>query len=184
MTMAVAESLVEYKRGDSSKPKPQSKEAFVNGRATKALVETSATHNFVSDDETKRLKLQASNEEDGIGDGLPTKGQGRATTLPTLNGYPRGGETMHGPYGHRRFTQDPYDISYASKEGVKEEKLTCLATLKEVKDDRTGEPMLKEIEGVLDEFKDVMPLEFPRDFFLEKRRIIRLIWFGELSPLL
>ena len=32
-------------------------EAFVNGRATKALVETSATHNFVSDDETKRLKL-------------------------------------------------------------------------------------------------------------------------------
>ena len=30
------------------------------------MVETSATHNFVSDDETKRLKLQASNEESWV----------------------------------------------------------------------------------------------------------------------
>ena len=46
---------------------PQSKglmyvEALVNGKATKALVDTGVTHNFVSKDETKRIKLQASKE--------------------------------------------------------------------------------------------------------------------------
>ena len=46
---------------------PQSKgliyiEAFVNGKATKALVDTGATHNFVSEDEAKRLELKASKE--------------------------------------------------------------------------------------------------------------------------
>ena len=46
---------------------PQSKgliyvEALVNGKATKALVDISATHNFVSEDEAKRLELQASKE--------------------------------------------------------------------------------------------------------------------------
>ncbi|KAL6325003.1 hypothetical protein AAG906_021698 [Vitis piasezkii] len=41
--------------------------------------------------------------QDGTKDGLPTEGQGCATAFPTLNGYPRGGETMHGPYGHRRY---------------------------------------------------------------------------------
>ena len=44
------------------------------------------------------------------------------TTLPTLNGYCRGGESIHGPYGHRGFSQDPYVIGYANKEGVKEER--------------------------------------------------------------
>ncbi|KAL6340379.1 hypothetical protein AAG906_006032 [Vitis piasezkii] len=48
------------------------------------------------------------------------------------------------------------------KKGLKRKNMTYLATLKEVKDDRTREPMLKEIEGVLDEFKDVMPPEFPK----------------------
>ncbi|RVW87492.1 hypothetical protein CK203_036260 [Vitis vinifera] len=114
-TMAVAESLVDYRRGDSSKPKPQSKspsgkggkgkdkrkeltprtncflcdgphwaqdcpkrkalnamieekenegeaQALVNGKTTKALVDTGATHNFVSEAEAKRLQLQASKE--------------------------------------------------------------------------------------------------------------------------
>ena len=46
---------------------PQSKglmyvETLVNGKATKALMDTGATHNFVSEDETKRLELQASKE--------------------------------------------------------------------------------------------------------------------------
>ena len=41
---------------------PQSKgltyvEAFVNEKATKALVDIGATHNFVSEDEAKRLEL-------------------------------------------------------------------------------------------------------------------------------
>ena len=46
---------------------PQSKElmyveALVNGKATTALVDIGVTHNFVSEDEAKRLKLQASKE--------------------------------------------------------------------------------------------------------------------------
>ncbi|RVW77954.1 Retrovirus-related Pol polyprotein from transposon 17.6 [Vitis vinifera] len=38
-------------------------EALVNGKTTKALVDSGATHNFVSEDEAKRLELQASKEE-------------------------------------------------------------------------------------------------------------------------
>ena len=46
---------------------PQSKglmyvETLVNGKATKALMDTGDTHNFVSEDDTKRLELQASKE--------------------------------------------------------------------------------------------------------------------------
>ena len=52
------------------------------------------------------------------------------------------------------------------KKGLKRKKVTYLATLKEERDDRSGEPMPKEIKGVLDEFKDVMPPEFLKDFLL------------------
>ena len=50
---------------------PQSKrsmyvEALVNGKATKTLVDTGATDNFVSKNEAKRLKLQASKEGDWL----------------------------------------------------------------------------------------------------------------------
>ena len=46
---------------------PQSKglmyvEALVKGKTTKALVDTGSPHNFVSEDEAKRLELQASKE--------------------------------------------------------------------------------------------------------------------------
>ncbi|KAL6338016.1 hypothetical protein AAG906_007832 [Vitis piasezkii] len=48
------------------------------------------------------------------------------------------------------------------KKGLKRKEVTYLATLKEERDDGSGEPMPKEIEGVLDEFKDVMPPELPK----------------------
>ena len=48
------------------------------------------------------------------------------------------------------------------KKWLKRKEVTYLATLQEERDDRSGEPMPKEIEGVLDEFKDVMPPEFPK----------------------
>ena len=44
--------------------------------------------------------------------------------------------------------------------------MTYLATLKEENDDGSREPMPMEIKGVLDEFKDVMPPEFLKDFLL------------------
>ena len=40
--------------------------------------------------------------------------------------------------------------------------MTYLATLKEERNDGSGEPMPKEIKGVLDEFKEVMPPELPK----------------------
>ena len=48
------------------------------------------------------------------------------------------------------------------KKGLKRREVTYLATLKEKRDDRSGEPMPKEIKGVLDEFKDVMLPELPK----------------------
>ena len=48
------------------------------------------------------------------------------------------------------------------RKGLKRKEATYLATLKEERDYGSGEPMPKEIEGVLDEFKDVMPPELPK----------------------
>ncbi|RVW34706.1 hypothetical protein CK203_107126 [Vitis vinifera] len=48
------------------------------------------------------------------------------------------------------------------KKGLKRKEVTYLATLKEEKDDGSGEPMPKEIKRVLDEFKDVMPPKLPK----------------------
>ena len=48
------------------------------------------------------------------------------------------------------------------KKGLKRKEVTYLPTLKEEKDDGSEEPMPKEIKGVLDEFKDMMPPELPK----------------------
>ena len=48
------------------------------------------------------------------------------------------------------------------KKGLKKKEVTYLVTLNEERDDGSGELMPKEIEGVLDEFKDVMPPELPK----------------------
>ncbi|RVW46127.1 hypothetical protein CK203_076184 [Vitis vinifera] len=54
------------------------------------------------------------------------------------------------------------------KKGLKRKKVTYLATLKEEKDDGLREHMPKEIEGVLDEFQDVMPPELPKRLSLRR----------------
>ena len=48
------------------------------------------------------------------------------------------------------------------KRGLKRKEVTYLATLKEERDNGSGEPMHKEIEKVLNEFKDMMSLELPK----------------------
>nr|CAN64786.1 hypothetical protein VITISV_014071 [Vitis vinifera] len=188
---------------------PQSKglmyvEAIVNGKATKALVDTGATHNFVSEDEARRLELQASKEGGWL--------KAVNSTAKPSHGVARG-VTMHiGSWeGRVDFTVAPMDdfkmvlgmdflqkvkavplpflrsmafleeekscmvptvtegtlktpmlSAMQVKNGLKREEVTYLATLKEEKDEGSGEPMPKEIEGVLDEFKDVMPPELPK----------------------
>ncbi|RVW19712.1 Retrovirus-related Pol polyprotein from transposon 17.6 [Vitis vinifera] len=242
--MAVAESLVDYRRGDSSKPKPPSKGNQAKGGgdkrsqghtpkegsskgpsgkdgkgkdkrkeftprtncflATKALVDTGATHNFVSEDEARRLELQASKEGGWLkavnSAAKPSHGVARGVTMhigswegrvdftvapmddfkmvlgmdflqkvkavplpfPTLNGYPRGGEAVHVPTVTEGTLKTPMLSAMQVKKGLKMEEVTYLATLKEENDEGSGEPMHKEIERVLDEFKDVMPPELPK----------------------
>ncbi|RVW96014.1 RNA-directed DNA polymerase-like [Vitis vinifera] len=188
---------------------PQSKglmyvEALVNGKATKALVDTGAIHNFVSEDEAKRLELQASKKGGWL--------KAVNSTAKPSHGVARG-VTMHiGSWkGRVNFTVAPMDdfkmvlrmdflqkakavplpflrlmaileeekscmvhtvtegtlktpmlSAMQVKKGLKRKKVTYLATLKEERDDGSGEPMPKEIKGVLDEFKDVMPPELPK----------------------
>ncbi|RVW86084.1 Transposon Tf2-12 polyprotein [Vitis vinifera] len=82
------------------------------------------------------------------GDGLPTEGQGCATTFPTLNGYPRGGEAMHGPYGHRRYLKTPMLSAMQVKKGLKR------------KEDGTTE--LEELRRQLKELLDAGSSNHPR----------------------
>ena len=56
----------------------------------------------------------------------------------------------------------PVVLAMQVKNGLKKKKVTYLAIFKKRKDDGSGKPMPKEIEGVLDEFKDVMPPELPK----------------------
>ena len=70
------------------------------------------------------------------------------------------------------------------KKWLKRKEVTYLATRKEEKDDGLGKLMPMEIKEVLDEFKDVMPPSFLRDFLLGERKIIKSSWSWELSPLL
>ena len=59
--------LLNALKAKQTKKQPQSKglmyvEAQVNGMSAKAMIDTGATHNFVSDEEARRLKLRTSKE--------------------------------------------------------------------------------------------------------------------------
>ena len=71
-------------------------------------------------------------------------------------------EAVHGPYGHQRYAQTLMLSAMQVKKGLKRKEVTYLATLKEEKDNGSGKPIPKEIEGVLNEFKDVMSPGLPK----------------------
>ncbi|RVW72185.1 hypothetical protein CK203_059524 [Vitis vinifera] len=155
---------------------PQSKglmyvEALVNGKATKALVDTGVTHNFVSEDEARRLELQASKEGGWLkavnSAAKPSHGVVRGVKvvpLPFLRSMAilEEEKSCMVPTVNEGTLKIPMLSAMQVKKGLKREEVTYLATLKEERDDGSGEPMPKEIEGVLDEFKDVMPPELPK----------------------
>ncbi|RVW69261.1 Retrovirus-related Pol polyprotein from transposon 17.6 [Vitis vinifera] len=138
---------------------PQSKglmyvEALVNGKATKALVDTGATHNFVSEDEARRLELQASKEGGWLKAVNSAASHHMERSRPChylsyAQWLSRGGEAVHGPYGHEGTLKTPMLSAMQVKKGLKREEVTYLATLKEEKDDGSGEPMPKEMRGSL-----------------------------------
>ncbi|RVX11571.1 Transposon Ty3-I Gag-Pol polyprotein [Vitis vinifera] len=182
------------------KNSPQSRIAL----ATKALVDTSVTHNFVSEDEARRLELQASKERGWLkavnSVAKPSHGIAREVTMHIGSWEGRVDFTV-APIDHFKMMlgmdflqkvkavplpflcsmaileeekpcmvptviegtlKTPMLSSIQVKKGLKRKKVTYLVTLKEERDDGSGEPMPKEIEEVLDEFKDVMPPELPK----------------------
>ena len=73
-----------------AKKQPQSKglmyvEAKVNGMSTKTMIDTGATHNFVSEEEARRLKLRTSKEAGWLkavnSAGKPSQGVARGVTM-------------------------------------------------------------------------------------------------------
>ncbi|RVW38679.1 Transposon Ty3-I Gag-Pol polyprotein [Vitis vinifera] len=179
-------------------------EAVVNGKATKALVDTGATHNFVSEGEAKRLELQASKEGGWLkavnSAAKPSHGVARgvimhigswegkvdftvapmddfkmvlgmdflqkvkAVPLPFLRSMAilEEEKPCMVPTVTEGTPKTPMLSAMQIKKGLKRKEVTYLTTLKEERDDGSEEPMPKEIEGVLDEFKDVMPPELPK----------------------
>ncbi|RVW49003.1 hypothetical protein CK203_081013 [Vitis vinifera] len=77
----------------------------------------------------------------------------------------------------------PMLLAMQVKKGLKREEVTYLAT-EGRKDDGSGEPMPKEIEGVLDEFKDVMPPELPKRLPPRREEDHKIELEPEPSPLL
>ena len=189
---------------------PQSKElmyveALVNGKATKALMDTGATYNFVSEDEAKRLELQASKEGAWLkavnSAAKPSHGVARKVTmhigswegrvdftvapmddfkmvlgmdflqkvkavplpfLPSMAILEEEKLCMVVPTVTESTPKTSMLSAMQVKKRLKRKEVTYLATLKEERDDGSREPMPKEIKGVLDEFKDVMPPELPK----------------------
>nr|CAN67852.1 hypothetical protein VITISV_020215 [Vitis vinifera] len=179
--------LLNSLKGKPMPKTPQSKglmyvEAFVNGKATKALVDTGATHNFVSEDEARRLELQASKEggwlkavnlaakpSHGVVRGMTMhigswERRVKAVPLPFLRSMAvlEEEKSCMVPTVTKGTLKIPMLSATQVKKGLKRKEVTYLATLKEEKDDGSGEPMPKEIKGVLDEFKDMMPPELPK----------------------
>nr|CAN80593.1 hypothetical protein VITISV_040475 [Vitis vinifera] len=168
-------------------------ETLVNGKATKALVDTGATHNFVSEDEAKRLELQASKEGGWLkavnSAAKPSHGVARRVTMH-IGSWKGRVDFIVAPMDYFKMVvplpflrsmaileeekscmvptitestlKTPMLSTMQVKKGLKRKEVTYLATLKEERDDGLREPMPKEIEGVLDEFKDVMSPELPK----------------------
>ncbi|RVW19884.1 RNA-directed DNA polymerase-like [Vitis vinifera] len=248
MVMAVVESLVEYKMGDSFKPKPQSKgnhakcgedkgsrgytpkegssktfggkddcpkrkalnamieesekegdaHALVNGKATKALVATSVFHNFVLEDEAKRLELQASKEEGWL------KAVNSASKPSHREAH---WVAMHisSWKGIVDFTVVPMDnfkmvlgmdflqkvkvvpLSFLCSMAILEEEKPCMVPMVTKDSPKTPmlsvmQPMPMEIKRVLDEFKDMISAELPKRLSLMREEDHKIELESEVKP--
>ena len=174
------------------------------------LLDIGATHNLVSEDETKKLELQASKEGGWLkavnSTAKPSHGVACVVTMHIGSWKGRVDFTVAPmdefkmvlgmdflqkvkvvpipfvlsmaileeekpcmvPTATKGTPKTPMLSTMQVKKGLKRKEVTYLATLKEERDNGSGEPMPKEIEGVLDEFKDVMPPELPKKLPLRR----------------
>ncbi|KAL6329497.1 hypothetical protein AAG906_021505 [Vitis piasezkii] len=130
-------------------------EALINGKATKALVDTGATHTFVSENETKRLELQASKK---VGSRVDF-------TVAPMDDF----KMVLGMDFLQRVKAVP--LPFLRSMAILEEEKPCMVPT-------VTEGVLDEIKGVLDVFKDVMSPELPKRLPLRREEDHKI----ELEP--
>ncbi|XP_059670880.1 uncharacterized protein LOC132316418 [Cornus florida] len=140
-------------------------EASINGTPTRALVDTGASHNFVSIDEARRLGLQYSKEGGSM--------KAVNSAAKTIHGMAHGVKACIGEWGgYMDLSVVPMDefklvlgLEFLDK-GFKKGETNYLATLLETPDDELIPPpqeeVPKEIQAILDEYTNMMPKELPK----------------------
>ncbi|XP_071689198.1 uncharacterized protein [Rutidosis leptorrhynchoides] len=128
-------------------------EVYVRENRVRALVDTGATHNFVSTEEAKRLEIKEIKE-------------GGMMKTVNVNGKPISGvaKDVQVKIGEREGTIDLSVVPIDDfKKGYNKNETCYLAVARQETAEEKGKlEVPKEIEKVLDEFKDFMPKELPR----------------------
>ncbi|XP_071687808.1 uncharacterized protein [Rutidosis leptorrhynchoides] len=120
-------------------------EVYVRGNRVRALVDTGATHNFVSTEEAKRLGIKEIKE----GGMMKTIGEWEGTIDLSVM-----------PIDDFKLV---LGMEFLDKKGYNKNETCYLAIARQETAEEKGKlEVPKEIEKVLDEFKDVMPKELPR----------------------
>ncbi|CAL9005670.1 unnamed protein product [Prunus brigantina] len=134
-------------------------DAMVNGKTTRCLVDTGASHNFMSVQEAKRLGCRVSKEAGS----MKTV---NSTAIP-IDGVARGVElhiaTWKGVADFSVISMDDYDVVLGMEfMDKKKGEPTFLATMKMDIVGKEVQPVPKAVEAILKEFADVMPKELPK----------------------
>nr|GEW83523.1 reverse transcriptase domain-containing protein [Tanacetum cinerariifolium] len=116
-------------------------EATINGVKVRALVDSVVIHNFVANDEAKRLRINA------------TKG---SETIKAINSSAK---EIHGVA--KDWSEDPFGHAIQERFNKSEPCYLTVTTL-ETDEGSSKVEVPKAIEQVLKEFKDLMPKEFPK----------------------
>nr|CAD1837714.1 unnamed protein product [Ananas comosus var. bracteatus] len=151
----------------------------LNGKTTRAMVDTGATHNFITTGEAERLGLTLSKDGSRMkavnSKAQPIAGLAKETArgvpMPFLDALCMMGDESPCVVPVVRKTTDARQISALQlKKGVKRGELTYVAALK--LETRSGDetPTPPVVAKLLKEFKDVMPPELPKS--LPPRRAV------------
>ncbi|CAL8989012.1 unnamed protein product [Prunus brigantina] len=138
-------------------------DAVVNGMTTRCLVDTGASHNFMSVQEAKRLRCRVSKEAGSM--------KTVNSTAKPIDGVAHGVElhiaTWKGVADFSVIPMDDYDVVLGMEfmdkfsKAWKKGEATFLATVRIDTVEKEVQPVPRAVEAVLKEFADVMPKELP-----------------------